>query len=173
MSDESKLKTLAEAISAYCSENIGDGKTAHAILYTPEKCSLLLLGKNQKFLDHQGEFTPHHVFEARIFNESAELRWLHESDGKGTSIVVNDESFPDNVGTVDQHYLLWGERLTENAIPGWTKFGSARIGSYWVPIQTTMPYARFKAVEYLKTYEDGNVAVVDERLTGIEEYKGE
>jgi hypothetical protein len=29
-------------------------------------------------------------------------------------------------------------------------------------------YAKFTAIEYLGEYEDGNVAIAEERLTGIE-----
>jgi CRISPR-associated protein (TIGR03984 family) len=178
MADETKLTTLSDAIGAF-TKLLGEDEKAFAILYTPKDCHLLLVDKDGKFFKQTGEFTPETVFEARIFNDKAELRWLHESDGKGKMAIISDAGFPDAVGTIPQTYLLWGERVKlkegEQNPMGWTKFGSARIGSFDVPVtlKDEETYARFTAVEYLKTYEDGNVAVVDERLTGIEGYKGE
>lgn len=169
--NENSLKTLEEAIDEY-REILDDDEKAYAILYTPRDCHLLLVDKAGKFFDNDGEFMPQNVFEARIFNHKAELRWLNESDGRGKMAIISEKSFPDTVDTIRQIYLLWGESLGANNQIGWTKFATARIGSFYVPVQLEVgqTYARFTAVEYLRKYEDGNVAVVDERLTGIEGY---
>jgi CRISPR-associated protein (TIGR03984 family) len=75
-----------------------------------------------------------------------------------------------------QTYLLWGQSTGNFSGDGeWTQFGEARIGAFFVPVPNIAPkgYAQITAVEYLKEYEDGNVAVADERLTGIKPYDGE
>lgn len=167
--------TLLDSIEKFKDFFVGD-KNAYAILYTPKDCYLLLVNKEGKFFDENGEFVPENIFEARIFNEKAELRWLNESNGQGKMAIVDDSSFPSELGHLDQQYVLWGK--TAGAANGkWTKFGSPRIGSFWVPVQLKEgeQYAIFTAKEYLKSFDnvDGNVAVVDERLTGIEGYKGE
>jgi len=172
--NEGPTKTLSEAIDEF-KELLDDGEKAYAILYTPKNCHLALLAKDGKFFDHDGPFSPQSVFEARIFNHKAELRWLNESNGQGKMAIMSDASFPDAVGTIPQNYLIWGQSVGGANQNGWKEFGTARIGSFYVPVtlETGETYARFTAVEYLKGYEDGNVAVVDERLTGIKGYKGE
>jgi CRISPR-associated protein (TIGR03984 family) len=170
-----ELKKLADGINEY-KKYMSEEKKAFAILYTPRACHLVLVDKEGCFFNEHGPFEPEDVFEARIFNDTAELRWLNESEGKGKMAIISDSSFIDTVGTIPQTYLLWGKKVElpagkENP-DGWTKFGTARIGAFYVPIVTNEEYARFKAKEYLKAH-DGNVAVVDERLTGIEGYKGE
>lgn len=171
--NEDSAKTLSQAIDVY-KKFLGDNEKAYAILYTPKDCHLVLVDKNGKFFNEDGEFAPQSVFEARIFNEKAELRWLNESDGKGKMAIISDGRFPDIVGTIPQTYLLWGQSA-DRPQNGWTKFATARIGAFYVPVELKADetYARVTAVEYLKEYDDGNVAVVDERLTGIEGYKGE
>lgn len=167
--NEDSAKTLSQAIDEY-KKILSDDEKAYAILYTPRACHLALVDKTGKFFNEDGEFAPHSVFEARIFNEKAELRWLNESDGKGKMAII-DASFPDSVCTIPQAYLLWGQSTGE--VKGnWTEFATARVGSFYVPLPTVpnRGYARITAVEYLKECEDGNVDVVDERLTGIKPY---
>ena len=75
---------------------------------------------------------------------------------------------------IKQKYLIWGEKIKGATNPkGWTQFGTARIGTFYVPIEVekVQNYAQFEAVEYVKEYADGNIAVCDERLTGISEVK--
>ncbi|KLL09963.1 type III-D CRISPR-associated protein Csx19 [Protofrankia coriariae] len=78
---------------------------------------------------------PAAVFEARIFNRDAELRWLHERDGLGTAVLLSESpalcqppgwlfgepdepSEPDRpvapltaIDRIDNKYLLWGRPL--------------------------------------------------------------
>lgn len=170
---EDSTKTLAEAIEEY-KAFLGDGEKAYALLYTPRDCHLALVNKEGKFFNQDGEFSPQSVFEARVFNAQAELRWHNESNGSGKMAIISEANFPDAVGTIPQKYLVWGQSTGETK-GDWTQFATARIGSFYVPLPNVpdKDYAKFAAVEYLKTYGDGNVAVVDERLTGIEGYKGE
>lgn len=160
MADETKLIEAVEGFEA----------NSFAILYSPNKCWLALFD-GTKFVDEKGEIDVSRVFEARVFNSEKELRWLNDADGKGKSTVISDASFPDAIGTITQNYLLWGEVSPNNRTNGnWTEFAEARIGKFHVPIKTTSR-AHFTAIEYLCEFADGNVAVIDERLTGISEVK--
>jgi len=147
----------------------------YALLYAPDKCYLALVDGSGKFevRDNESRFDVEKLFEARVFNREKELRWLR---GYPEAIISNEPFEGDEkyAGKLNQAYVLWGQRLGDTK-DGWTKFGTARIGAFHVPVELNSdePYARFTAIEYLKKYEDGNVAVVDERLTGIEGYRGE
>jgi CRISPR-associated protein (TIGR03984 family) len=157
---------------------------AIALLYAPHKCFLATVNSDGKFKDHNGEIDTSLVFEARVFNQTAELRWLNEANGEGTAVVLCDDDTKsffgadaepfkpmrrEPVGAIEQTYLLWGESVGP-ADNGWARFAEARIGSFWVPVKgitAKHQRAQFTAVEYLGEYEDGNVAVAEERLTGI------
>jgi CRISPR-associated protein (TIGR03984 family) len=168
---ENSNKTLAEVFADY-KKFIAVGGTAYAILYTPSNCHLALVNEDGKFFKEDGEVQPELIFEARIFNAQAELRWLK---GYGAAIITDDtfKNDKDYVDTNPQNYLLWGQSTGNfSADEKWTQFGEARIGAFFVPAPKIAPrgYAQITAVEYLKKYEDGNVAVADERLTGIKPY---
>lgn len=150
-----------------------------AILYSPNKCFLALF-KNGQFYGENGAIDISNVFEARLFNKTAELRWLKDGD-MGTALILSEDEqikFDENVSsgkyqTIDQNYLVWGQSvgIFKN---GWTEFGTARIESFYVPLPNiaAQEYAKFTAVEYLKAEEkNGNVFVMDERLTGIKAYR--
>jgi CRISPR-associated protein (TIGR03984 family) len=187
-------KTLADAVESYF-KAYGKG---FALLYSPRAVYLASLESEKEFVASSGkESAPvkmeekdwQDVFEARLFNKTAELRWLNVADGKGAAVVLSpdtarkpfgqeynplttdvEDQKKELVGAIPQTYLLWGES-TEASRNGWTQFAEARIGSYWVPvggIAKAKRRAQITAIEYLGEYEDGNVAVCEERLTGIE-----
>lgn len=172
---------LATALQSFAN---GFGKDlserTYAVLYTPSNCHLAIL-QGPEFHDANGKIETASIFEARVFNDKAEMRWLNIADGFGKAVVLStkdkqifadkkDESY---VGTIDQDYLLWG-RSTGTYVGDWTQFAEARIGAFLVPLKSVAKdaYAKFTAIEYLDEYADGNVAVAEERLTGIELYKG-
>ena len=161
-------------------------RDSFAILYSPKHCYLARLENNEFILaqlkNNKIELEKVHfdqIYEARVFNNQAELRWLKE-DKSGKAVILSENEnikFDDKVSTerhetICQKYLLWGQSTGETK-GNWTQFAEARIGAFFVPIANVknQDYAQFTAVEYLKEFEDGNVAVFDERLTGIEEYK--
>jgi CRISPR-associated protein (TIGR03984 family) len=168
-----KLEPLSRCVKDFVSSSSPLPKTI-AVLYAPDKCYLALVDSSGNFevKDNVSSFDVNKIFEARVFNVDGELRWLK---GYG-SVVISDASFAggDFVGKFVQRYLLWGQSADESQ-NGWTTFATARIGAFHVPVELepNESYARFTGVEYLKRYDDGNVAVVDERLTGIEGYEGE
>lgn len=149
-------------------------KETYAIFYAPDKCFLGLIDikGNVEVRDNSDKFNLDNVYEARIFNDKAELRWLKNAD----EIVISDEDLRNETGFVDiikQTYLLWGEispTNNANTNDNWTELAEARMGKFFVPIKTSWR-ACFEATEYLKSYDyqDGNVAVFEERLTGISE----
>jgi CRISPR-associated protein (TIGR03984 family) len=172
-SNTEQLRPLSQCVTDFAASVSPLPKT-FAVLYAPDKCYLALVDSSGKFevKDNVSSFDVNKVFEARVFNAERELRWLK---GYGT-VVISDASFTgsDFVGKLDQKYLMWGQGA-DKSHNGWTRFATARIGAFHVPVElkSNETYARFTAVEYLKGYKDGNVAVVDERLTGIEGYGGE
>lgn len=179
-------KSLLEAIN-------DSGATFHrafALLYAPHQCFLAKVNSG-KFEDYKGEIEVEKeaVFEARVFNPTAELRWLNKENGTGDAIVLCEDETKKFFGVepqaVDkiyaridppQTYLLWGESVGASS-NGWTKFAEARIGSFAVPLDNIAANpkqrAQFTAIEYLGEYEDGNVAVAEERLTGIQPYQAQ
>ena len=171
------MRSIEQSIKDFV-ESFGDNfpKETFAILYAPEKCFLGLIDKNGKIeiKDNLEKFNLKKVYEARVFNDKAELRWLKDAD----EIIISDSVLREVDGFVDtipQKYLLWGEvsPTNDSKINGeWTELAEARIGKFFVPIKTTSR-ACFEAVEYLKSYDDqdGNVAVFEERLTKISEVK--
>jgi len=112
------------------------------------------------------------AFELRLFTPDAELRWVHESGGKGTWHVLDDRT-ASAAGLARLKHpaplrLLWGRAVETH--DGWTRLADARIGSLWVPL-TTGPddhdYVSLDVVEYTRTDSHGNTAVADERCTGL------
>ncbi len=178
---------------------------AYALLYAPRRCHLALLKTGGKFYGasfshsngalHEEAINPDSIYEARIFNSHAELRWLNHTDKEGGACVVlseadvsdffstgNQANQPDIESPAvphkmfdtitDRTYLIWGES-TKHTEDSWTQFATARIGAFAVPVGNLKQHSRahFTAVEYLKIYTDGNVGVFDERLTGIAAHK--
>jgi|ERR1051326_5655603 CRISPR-associated protein (TIGR03984 family) len=179
-------KTLSCAIKAFFDIAQNASQNTFAIFYAPHRC-FLAKRNGDEFEVKESGFDLNKVFEARVFNEASEMRWLNDPNGDHATAILSEtqlifdgktlEAESNVIGGLNQEYLLWGEKVklkaSEQNPSGWTKFATARVGTFDVPIETDKRYSRFKAVEYLKKYEDGNVAVVDERLTGIEGYKGD
>jgi len=172
--------TLTEAIEKY-SEYLGE---AIALLYSPKSSAFAKLAQGKSLTDAQGniinlDYQEHYIFEARIFNECHELRWLNESRGKGYAVLISE--LPYNFETkeekaflekIPQQYLLWGERAKHHNSNGWLQLSTARIGSLNVPLPDDFRQGQrvyLKTVEYLAEVDDfGNVSVIDERLVKLE-----
>ncbi|WP_165037004.1 type III-D CRISPR-associated protein Csx19, partial [Candidatus Protofrankia californiensis] len=132
------------------------------------------------------------VFEARIFNKDAELRWLHEGDGLGTAVLLSES--PDicrplgealdplkAIERIDNRYLLWGRPLRSHdsgastgplsAGPLWVRLAEARIGLLDVPVSRAPRENEcvfLRTVEYVTTEpEHGNAYVAEERLVEL------
>lgn len=170
-----------------------------ALLYSPAKCWLTKV----TFLDGKCSFialatekandtvktvekaldttTTNAVFEARLFNPLAELRWLHRQNGEGDAALIAEEA-TDITGclaqqlppltaihTLMQTYLLWGEGVdpTKSSMPdGWSRLTTSRIGRLDVPVSGVDNHknkrVQLRALEYLAEYDaDGSVVQSD------------
>jgi CRISPR-associated protein (TIGR03984 family) len=164
--------TLLEAlkICAGCFTN------AVGLFYSPESCKF---GKVQgdQITDETGKnLDLNRVFEARIFNQQAELRWLNQSNGTGRAVLLSQtdihhyltEDTPEihAIDIIDSQYLLWGEG-TDRTNENWSCISAARIGKLSVPIGKIARNDRVKLRfrEYLGVCDEhGNVAVVEEQV---------
>lgn len=170
--------TLADALQA-CSHPLAG---AIALLYSPTACQFAKLQVDGHLVDSDdSSINLSTVFEARVFNPDYELRWLNNSHGQGTAVLLSENLITDylesNLETLEplsthpQQYLIWGKRTDRSASAGWSILAAARIGKLPVPISgitTEAQRAYLKACEYLVTGEYGNVSVVEERLIKLE-----
>ncbi len=126
--------------------------------------------------------TPAGVFEARVFNEHTELRWLNDADSGRTVVITEDpaaipadftkrESM-EAVGTLSGGYLLWGKAVqAPSAAPdGWTTLTTERIGSLRVPGEFPGGcHVALATREYIAHDSDhGNAYIAEERLLSFE-----
>lgn len=179
---QAEMLTLGDAIAA-C-QKILEG--AIALLYSPQSCQLarLLDGVTLQLSDSsEVDLTGNSsIFEARIFNENCELRWLNRIDGKGDAVLLSEleqeidrfsDSDPIACESLEQQYLLWGEKAKNpSQNEGWLRLAEARIGKLEVPLECPMDETQRV---YLKTYEYlaavgqySNFAVIEERLVNLE-----
>ncbi|MBE9055642.1 CRISPR-associated protein Csx19 [Sphaerospermopsis sp. LEGE 08334] len=155
---------------------------AVAIIYSPTSCQFAKVQENGHLANANNQILSlDKVFELRAFNQNCELRWLNELNGEGKAVLISEQNISDyldeNIAeieildTIHQQYILWGDKAKTESSSGWCKLSTARIGSIDVPVQglTANERVYLNAVEYLKvTDENGNVSVVEERLTGLE-----
>ncbi len=172
--------SLEDAI-AHCG---GVLKDAIALLYSPSACQFLRLS-NAKFQDSEGKPVNSliDVFEARIFTEHCELRWLNRDAGEGDAVLLTED--PQSINgfqetqqqindTLTQQYLLWGEPVLNpnNIQDGWQRLAEARIGKLDIPISEKLNNKNqrvyLKTREYISALEYGNCAVIEERLLKLE-----
>lgn len=168
---------------------------AIALLYSPESCYFAkfepsgdLTKWNQENSNQELEldYLNSYIFEARIFNETHELRWLNQKEGKGTAVLISEQKLA-KLGDIDENfmtylekipdekyrqYLLWGERTETRLSNGWLRLSTARIGSLDIPLGNSLRENQrvyLNTVEYLGEVDDfGNVSVIEERLVNLE-----
>ncbi|WP_297080361.1 CRISPR-associated protein Csx19 [Thermoleptolyngbya sp. M55_K2018_002] len=165
---------------------------AIALLYSPQACSFGRLESDgrvticrngkQGWQEQTLDLSP--MFEARVFDEQAELRWLSIPGSKGKAVLISEtelgKKFADDTGELsylkaaEQTYLLWGEPLNKvkQAAPAnWSILSAARIGTMPVPIapgSNNQTVVELRSREYLGEIEPyGNVAVQEERLMNL------
>lgn len=121
------------------------------------------------------------VFEARIFTKDLELRWLHYESGTGPAVLISEEENQvqgwetqdriDNLKPQENNYLLWGKGDGSGPAPGWSTVSEKRVGPIHVPLEGVGEHQHviLKTREYFgEVDENSNVAVVEERLCGLE-----
>lgn len=159
-----------------------------ALVYAPSFCKFAKFENGGLSLVDDRSLST--VFEARVFNQNVELRWLNISNGLGRTVLISDieltRVFTDEVDvslteildTIQQQYLLWGKGVVRSpSLPqGWSRLAASRIGALDVPIMGIQPKQQVKlmAREYIGLCEGeagekyGNVSVLEERLLGLE-----
>lgn len=179
--------TLEQALEAFL---ILTGR-ANALCYSADTCVLASIDARVpglRTVPANTAFEPSTVYEARLFNTTAELRWLGEPGGKGQTVVLADDPlessmyFPtkDNIEIIDalpNQYLLWGKGTARSAAApaGWSTLAEARVGGIDVPIAAIADGGRvvLQTREYLAVdKEHGNVFVTEERLLGFARVEG-
>lgn len=174
--------TLPQAMASY--RQALDGGVG--LFYSPHQCALAHLDANGNARDAQGnaialEYAASRIFEARVFTAEVELRWSNELDGSGQVVLLGEraERLPGSApharhcqDALAQRYLLWGEKASPQQTTGWQRLASARIGALDVPLSQSLAASKrvyLTATEYLAEVDGyGNVAVIEERLTGLE-----
>ncbi len=176
--------TLAEALeSAKC---LLDG-SAVALVYGLDACRFARVRKGDGHLEWPpGGSVPVGVYEARVFNKKAELRWVRDpsANDKGTAVLITEdqendprdglkEAAPCLAGIpIGSTYLLWGTAKAASA-GDWTTLFEHRVGALPVPVGGIPAGGRvqLEAVEYMAADDEyGNRAVKAERLCGLSEY---
>jgi len=181
-----RMLSLKDALEAFAV--VVGPKRATAILYSPRRCDLASLADGSLFGPDDKPMDIATVFEARVFNESAELRWLNDpSPEKRHRAVIlaesdHSEKLPDwtptdsppVIETLPQTYLLWGEGTGRPMTGGWSELATARIGALAVPVGNVSKNQRISlhSLEYVVEAEHGNVVIFDERLLKLEVANG-
>ena len=167
--------SLQDAISAY--SELVDGEKAIALLFSPRRCQFATL-VDHRCSDEAGN--PIHmedVFEARVFNDTAEMRWLNGTSGAHRGVILTEtqpskpphgwdrEAIP-AIATLTQTYQLWGEGTGKFVSDGWSELATARIGSLNVPVAGIITNQRvfLETREYVIEAEHGNAVIQEERL---------
>lgn len=175
---------LAEVARGLCSSD----ELIWYLAYAPDWLGFGLIDSDGVYTDHKGSIVlDRRTFELRIFCKSFELRWLkRQADGKlaliteDSNLALSEEhaalseskpSAPEPCEIWQQSFLLWGMRTASStAHAGWTHMGTARIGSYWAPFETTKAQGRIHlhGIEYITSEaEHGNSYVLGQRLSHL------
>ncbi|GAB4213098.1 MAG: hypothetical protein OHK0012_08580 [Synechococcales cyanobacterium] len=168
-SDGIPLTTALEACAKHLSAAIG-------LLYAPDACHLVQISDGNLRDPSGSPVDLTKVFEAKIFNETHELRWLNQSRGSGRAVLLSEDPLGDvlqesitdltAIEVLPQKSLLWGKGIDSNQ-RSWGSIASARVGSLDIPIGGIRQnsYVYLHSREYLAEVDEyGNVAVVEERL---------
>jgi CRISPR-associated protein (TIGR03984 family) len=173
--------SLSEALEK-CKGELAD---AVAILYSPSFCKFAKFDNGNLINEKAQVIDVSTIFEARIFNPHAELRWLNVLNGQGRAVLISDEELTkifdveedvslEILDTIPQQYLLWGKGVVRSpTMPqDWSRLAAARIGALDVPIagiEGNQHQVQLIAREYIgfckgEPDEYGNVSVLEERL---------
>jgi CRISPR-associated protein (TIGR03984 family) len=173
--------TLADALSSF-GQVIG-AEPATALLYSPRRCELARFAEGALHGPDGQPVDIGSVFEARVFCETAELRWLNDPGPEQCHRAVilteqnrthlsgwDKDTIDDVIDKLEQTYLLWGEGTDRPVSNGWSELATARIGALPVPVANVGKNQRvlLHSVEYIVEAEHGNAVVFDERLVKLE-----
>ena len=151
---------------------------AWALVYTPRHCVFARVADGALSHPDLGNIDPAEAFEIRIFNADWELRWRRRGE-KGAAILWakdrgnfgGEEVEKQPAKERQTQYLLWG-KVIKPPQNGWVTLGTHQVGTLHVPYAKTAMeggHLALKAVEYFAEFDDGNMAFIGERLSGIRE----
>lgn len=186
----SQEQVSLEEVIAHCD---GIFKDAIALLYAPDTCQFLRL-INGAFQDSDGKKANQltHVFEARIFTEDCELRWVNCDSGKGKAVLLSESEQTVNhfkspkpipCEFLKQQYILWGKKAkNQPSQVGWQRLAEARVGKLDIPLteeltpeQQVCITTREYIAEWVYQEQDkqigGNYTIIEERLVKLEGYR--
>lgn len=177
--------SLSDALSAFV--RVIGKNSATAILYSPRRCELAIFA-NEALQNSDGQTVDtSSVFEARVFCDTAELRWLNDpsSEQCHRAVILTEreqqslsdwksEPRSEIIAKLDQTYLLWGEGTGRPISNGWSELATAQIGALRVPMGNVGRNDRvlLHSVEYIVEADHGNAVVFDERLVKLEVARG-
>ncbi|MFF0771834.1 CRISPR-associated protein Csx19 [Nonomuraea wenchangensis] len=147
-----------------------------ALLSTPQAYHIALVGASGGLETRRGSVRLRDVFEARFFDERAELRWVNFADGRGSAVFLTEDAamLPDDaserlpdVEATDTRagaYLLWGR--SAGSAGDWTTLSTERIGTIDIPaVIPAEQHAQVLTREYIALDPDhGNAYIAEERL---------
>ncbi|GGP14093.1 TIGR03984 family CRISPR-associated protein [Nonomuraea glycinis] len=147
-----------------------------ALLATPRTHHIALVDASGDVKTRKGSVRLQDVFEARFFDERAELRWVNIADGRGTAVFLTEDAatlpaaFVDRLPAVEAidtragAYLLWGR--SAGSVNGWTTLSTERIGTIDIPAQIPAEqHAQVLVQEYIaQDPNHGNAYIAEERL---------
>jgi len=198
---------MAVDLSTYRKENISLESVIQlplaeetvGLFYTPNQCQFGRW-KGGEITDAQDKIIAlKDIFEARLFHETAEMRWLREpnTDELGTAVYLFDtqpsfkgegwqKEILSELTKGENQYLLWGEywNTQQELAAGWSCLATARIGELFIPepnLQKRNQRVVLKTLEYFGLPydaegnltlhgEQGNQVVVEERWLNLETY---
>ncbi|ADP71116.1 hypothetical protein Rvan_1877 [Rhodomicrobium vannielii ATCC 17100] len=184
--------TAAEALS-YVGNSLGSEVSRGFVLSPEQACFCTLRGSGADVslygCDETAEgqaLDPDLVFEFRLFGPNFDARWERTSGLTGELRICSDSSATGHEVQLKQpnddvtekggeavpyvikrenRYLIWGEPVGKPG-EGGTKLTSSRIGTLWVPVESSAR-VELTAYEYFGTAKYGNAVFVGERLTGL------
>lgn len=149
-----------------------------ALLSTPWEYHIARVDVSGRLETHRGSVRLEYVFDARIFDEHAELRWTDTANALGTAVFLSEDAtalpadFSEpidpvhTIGTRPGAYLLWGRSTGTGAANGWTTLATERIGTLTIPAEIPeQRHAQVVTREYIaRDSKHGNAYVAEERL---------
>lgn len=147
-----------------------------ALLATPRTYHIALVNASGHLETAKGSVRLQDVFEARFFDERAELRWVNIAEGRGAAVLLTEdaaalpatfgERLPgiEATGTRAGAYLLWGR--SAGPVNGWTTLSTERIGTIAIPAEIPADqHAQVLTREYIAHDPNhGNAYIAEERL---------
>jgi CRISPR-associated protein (TIGR03984 family) len=171
-------KSLSDTLS-----DLGDF-VGIALLYSPNWAKIVRVKDGKFDCMQDGKFDENElpsVFEAKIFNEDIELRWVNKDGEVGVSTTLNevgngDSNHPIRLSDERSKHLLYGKLQNNGKMEnGYVTIFDEKVGRIKVPVDNDFVFSEgnlaFECYEYYLLDEKyGNARVIDTRFIGIVHY---